>query len=167
MICVLVPEDQLVPGRRVLARALTNMKFYDPGYIYMALENMIGVHFDGGPPWAYDPNDITAMMVDKDPDPHALVVGTPVVAKRSNDSSHVEGKVKERKEENGKETYLIDFLDGIGQWDTLDQIRILTTSKPGGMKFEELWLIIPAMLHVCCQHRFTLVQLCWLGKLRN
>ena len=167
MICVLVPEDQLVPGRRVLARALTNMKLYDPGYIYMALENMIGVHFDGGFPTAYDPNDITAIVVDKDPDPKALVVGTPVVAKRSNDSSHVEGKVKERKEENGKETYLIDFLDGIGQWDTLDQIRILTTSKPGGMKFEELWLIIPAMLHVCCQHRFTLVQLCWLGKLRN
>ena len=137
MICVLVPEDQLVPGRRVLARALTNMKFYDPGYIYMALENMIGVHFDGGLPCPYDPNDITAMMVDKDPDPQALVVGTPVVAKRSNDSSHVEGKVKARKEEDGKETYLIDFWDGIEQWDTLDQIRILTTSKPGGMKFEE------------------------------
>ncbi|XP_066022142.1 intermembrane lipid transfer protein VPS13C isoform X9 [Pocillopora verrucosa] len=126
-----VPEDQLVPGRRVLARALTNMKLYDPGYIYVALENMIGVHFDGGFPTAYDPNDITAIVVDKDPDPKALVFGTPVVAKRSNDSSHVEGKVKERKEENGKETYLIDFLDGIGQWDTLDQIRILTTSKPG------------------------------------
>ena len=121
----------------MLARALTNMKFYDPGYIYMALENMIGVHFDGGLPCVYDPNDITAMMVDKDPDPQALVVGTPVVAKRSNDSSHVEGKVKERKEENGKETYLIDFWDGIEQWDTLDQIRILTTSKLGGMKFEE------------------------------
>ena len=137
MICVLVPEDQLVPGRRVLARAFTNMKLYDPGYIYVALENMIGVHFDGGFPTAYDPNDITAIVVDKDPDPKALVFGTPVVAKRSNDSSHVVGKVKERKEENGKETYLIDFLDGIGQWDTLDQIRILTTSKPGGMKFEE------------------------------
>ena len=167
MICVLVPEDQLVPGRRVLARAVTNMKLYDPGYIYVALENMIGVHFDGGFPTAYDPNDVTAIVVDKDPDPKALVVGTPVVAKRSNDSSHVEGKVKARKEENGKETYLIDFLDGIGQWDTLDQIRILTTSSPGGMKFEELWLIIPAMLHVCCQHSFTLVQRCWLGKLRN
>ena len=167
MICVLVPEDQLVPGRRVLARAVTNMKLYDPGYIYVALENMIGVHFDGGFPTAYDPNDITAIVVDKDPDPKALVVGTPVVAKRSNDSSHVEGKVKARKEENGKETYLIDFLDGIGQWDTLDQIRILTTSSPGGMRFEELWLIIPAMLHVCCKHSFTLVQRCWLGKLRN
>ncbi|XP_022794312.1 vacuolar protein sorting-associated protein 13A-like [Stylophora pistillata] len=126
-----VPKDQLVPGRRVLARSFNNIKFYDRGYIYMATDHMIGVHFDGGLPWGYDPNDITAMVVDKNPDPKALVVGTRVVAKRSKVSSHVEGKVKERKEEDGKESYLIDFWDGIEQWDTLDQIRILTTSKPG------------------------------------
>ena len=99
----------------------------------MATDTMISVQFDASMAWPFDANDITAMVVDKDPDPKDLVVGTPVVAKRSKESSHVEGKVKARKEENGKETYLIDFWDGVEQWDTLDQIRILITSKPGGL----------------------------------
>lgn len=113
VICVLVLEDQFVFGRWVFVRVLINMKLYDLGYIYVVLENMIGVYFDGGFLIVYDLNDIIVIVVDKDFDFKVLVVGIFVVVKCLNDLFYVEGKVKERKEENGKEIYLIDFWDGI------------------------------------------------------
>ena len=96
---------------------------------------MIYVQFDNTKPRScYDVNDLTAMVLDKDPDPKDLVVGTQVVAKRPKESAHVEGKVKQKKEENEKKTFLIEFWDGVEQWDSLEQIRILTTTKPGGIE---------------------------------
>lgn len=95
---------------------------------------MIHVQFDNPMFWGFDANDITAMVLDKDPNPKGVVIGTQVVAKRPKESSHVEGKVKEEKEENGKKTYLIEFWDGVEHWNTLEQIRVLTTTKPGGIE---------------------------------
>ncbi|KAL9987728.1 hypothetical protein ACROYT_G002079 [Oculina patagonica] len=126
-----VPEDQLVPGRRVLARSVSNQRNYDPGFICSAMETMFHVQFDNSMAWCFDTNDLTAMVIDKDPNAKDLVVGAQVVAKRPNESSHVEGKVKEVKEESGKKTFLIDFWDGVEHWNTLEQIRLLTTTKPG------------------------------------
>lgn len=98
------------------------------------METMIHVQFDNSMAWCFDTNDLTAMVIDKDPNAKDLVVGAQVVAKRPNESSHVEGKVKEVKEENGKKTFLIDFWDGVEHWNTLEQIRLLTTTKPGGIE---------------------------------
>lgn len=129
---LVVPEDQLVPGRRVLARSLANQRNYDAGFIYTAMDVMIFVQFDNSMTWFYDTNDIAAIVIDKNPDPKDVVVGTQVVAKRPNESSHVEGKIIEINEEDGKMAYRIDFWDGVGNWNTLEQIRVLTTTKPGG-----------------------------------
>lgn len=108
---------------------------------------MIYVRFDNGKSWFYDANDLTAMVLDKDPNPKNLVVGTQVVAKRPKESAHVEGNVKEEKEENGKKTFLIEFWDGVEHWNSLEQIRILTTTKPGGIEPIHL-LYVEAMLLV-------------------
>lgn len=123
----------------MLARSVSKPRNYDPGFVFAAMETMIYVQFDNSMSWFYDPNDITAMVIDKDPNSKDLVIGTQVVAKRPSDSLHVEGKVKEQKEEKGKKTYLIDFWDGVEHWNTLEQIRILITSKPGGI--EPLFLL--------------------------
>jgi len=111
------------------------------------MKNMINVQFDNTKFWSYDVNDLTAMVLDKDPDPKDLVVGTQVVAKRPKESAHVEGKVKQKKEENEKKTFLIEFWDGVEHWNILEQIRILTTTKPGGIEPVHL-LHVEAMLLV-------------------
>lgn len=72
------------------------------------------------------------MVLDRDPNPKDLVVGTQVVAKRPNESAHVQGIVKKEKEENAEKTFLIEFWDGLEHWNSLEQIRILNTTKPGG-----------------------------------
>ena len=95
---------------------------------------MINVKFDKARSTVYDANDLTAMVLDKDPNPKDLVVGTQVVARHPKESVHVEGKVKQEKEENEKNTFLIEFWDGIEHWNSLEQIRILTTTKPGGIE---------------------------------
>lgn len=131
----------------MLARSVPKPTNYDPGFVCAATETMIYVQFDNSMSWFYDPNDITAMVIDKDPNPKDLVIGTQVLAKRPSDSSHVEGKVKEQKEENGKKAYLIDFWDGVEHWNTLEQIRILITSKPGGIEpLCLLQVVIPNLL---------------------
>lgn len=81
----------------------------------------------------YDANDLTAMVLDRDPNPKDLVVNTQVVAWYPKESAHVEGKVKKEKEENEKKTFLIEFWDGVEHWNSLEQIRILTTTKLGGI----------------------------------
>ena len=95
---------------------------------------MIYVQFDDTKSWFYDANDLTAMVLDRDPDPKRLVIGTQVVAKHPKESAHVEGKVKKEREENEKKTFLIEFWDGVEHWNSLEQIRILTTTKPGGIQ---------------------------------
>ena len=97
------------------------------------MEVMISVQFDNNKSCIYDANDLIAMVLDKDPKPKNLFVGTQVVAKHPKESAHVEGKVKEEKEENGTKTFLIEFWDGMEHWNSLEQIRILTTTKPGGI----------------------------------
>lgn len=111
------------------------------------MEVMIYVQFDNAKSWFYDVNDLTAMVLDKDPDPKDLVVGTQVVARRPKESAHSEGKVKREKEENEKKTFLIEFWDGVEHWNSLEQIRILTTSRPGGIGLVHI-LHVEAMLLV-------------------
>ncbi|KAJ7389013.1 hypothetical protein OS493_034406 [Desmophyllum pertusum] len=77
--------------------------------------------------------NIAAIVIDTNPDPKDVVVGTQVVGQRPNESSHVEGKIIEINDEDGKMAYRIDFWDGVGNWNTLEQIRVLTTTKPGGL----------------------------------
>ena len=84
----------------MLARSLSNHRNYDPGFIYSSTEVLIYVQFDNAKTWFYDANDLTAMVLDRDPKPKDLVVGTQVVAKRPNESAHVQGTVKKEKEEN-------------------------------------------------------------------
>ena len=116
----------------MLARSLSNHRNYDPGFIYSSTEVLIYVQFDNAKTWFYDANDLTAMVLDRDPKPKDLAVGTQVVAKRPNESAHVQGTVKKEKEENMERTFLIEFWDGLEHWNSLEQIRILTTTKPGG-----------------------------------
>ena len=96
----------------------------------------LGTHFfvqyDSCIPMFFDANDIAAIIVDKDPGAKDLVIGAQVVAKRPKETSYVEGKVVQTKEEKKEKLYLIDFWDGVEHWNTLDKIRILTTIKPGG-----------------------------------
>ena len=107
---------------------------YDPGFVWSSTDVLINVQFDNAKSNVYDANDLTAMVLDKDPNPKDLVVGTQVVARHPKESAHVEGKVKQEKEENDKETFLIEFWDGVEHWNSLEQIRILTTSKSGGIE---------------------------------
>lgn len=95
---------------------------------------MIKVQFDNAMSSVYDANDLTAMVLDKDPNPKDLVVGTQVVARYPKESVHVEGKVKQEKKENEKKTFLIEFWDGVEHWNSFEQIRFLTTTKPGGIE---------------------------------
>ena len=118
----------------MLARSLSNQRNYDPGFIWSATDVMIYVQVDNAKSGFYDVNDLTAMVLDRDPNPKDLVVGTQVVARRPKDPVHVEGKVKEVKEENEKRTFLIEFWDGVEHWNSLEQIRVLTTTKPGGIE---------------------------------
>ncbi|XP_068741113.1 intermembrane lipid transfer protein VPS13A-like [Montipora capricornis] len=131
-----VPEDQLVPGRRVLARSLLNMFNYDPGFVVYATSNVLLVHVDDSPPMFIDPNDIAAVVIDKVPDSQALHIGAQVIAKRPKETSYVAGRILQKKWENGEKLYLVDFWDGIEQWNTLDKIRVLTTVKAGVPKGE-------------------------------
>ena len=105
---------------------------------------MINVQFDNAKSNVYDANDLTAMVLDKVPNPKDLFVGTQVVARYPKESAHVEGKVKEKKVDNEK-TFLIEFWDGVEHWNSLEQIRILTTTKPGGIESVHL-LHLEAML---------------------
>ena len=61
----LVPEGQIVPGRRVLARSITNLHNYDAGYVLSSQETFLFVVCDTwGFPMFYDTNDIAAVVVD-------------------------------------------------------------------------------------------------------
>ena len=129
---ILVPEDQLVSGRHVLARSLTSIYNYDPGFVMASMATHLMVQFDHSMPMIFDTNDVAAVIIDKNPEPKDLVIGVHVVAKRPKETSYVDGKVVETKMENGETLYLIDFWDGVEHWNSLDKIRILATSKPGG-----------------------------------
>ena len=83
----------------------------------------------------FDANDISAVIIDKNPEPKDLAIGVQVIAKRPKETSYVEGKVIQNKEENGEKLYRVDFWDGVEDWNTLETIRILTTIKPGGNCF--------------------------------
>ena len=128
-----VPEDQLIPGRRVFARSRVNVHNYDPGFVMNAVSSMIIVAVDNSVPLFIDPKDIAAIVIDKVPDPEALLVGTPVIAKRPKETSNVEGKVLQIKWENGERLYLVEFWDSSEHWNTLENIRFLTTIKAGGI----------------------------------
>ena len=101
--------------------------------------NPIRVQFDNSMAMPFDANDISAVIIDKNPEPKDLVIGVQVIAERENrtqeETSYVEGKVIQNKEKNGEKQYLVDFWDGVKDWNTLDKIRILTTIKPGGNCF--------------------------------
>ena len=113
---------------------MSKQRKYDPGFVWSSTEDLINVQFDNGMSNVYDANDLTAMVLDNDPNPKDLVVGTQVVARYPKKSAHVEGKVKEEKVENEKKTFLIEFWDGVEHWNSLKEIRILTTTKPGGIE---------------------------------
>ena len=141
----LVPEGQIVPGRRVLARSITNLHNYDAGYVVSSQETFRFVVFDTwGLPMFYDTNDIAAVVVDKDPPPKDLVIGAVVVAKRPEETSFVEGKIVQTKEEKGERFYLVDFWDGVEHWNTEEKIRVLTTIAPGGNRPCSLALALTA-----------------------
>lgn len=99
------------------------------------LANPIIVQFDNSMAMFFDANDISAVIIDKNPKPKDLVIGMQVIAKRPKETSYVEGKVIQNEEENGEKLYLVEFWDGVEHWNTLDKIRILTTIKPGGKCF--------------------------------
>ena len=105
---------------------------YDPGFVVYATSNVLLVHVDDSPPMFIDPNDIAAVVIDKVPDSQALHIGAQVIAKRPKETSYVAGRILQKKWENGEKLYLVDFWDGIEQWNTLDKIRVLTTVKAGG-----------------------------------
>lgn len=141
----LVPEGKIVPGSRVLARSITNLHNYDAGYVLLSQETLLIVVFDTwGLPMFYNTNDIAAVVVDKDPLPKDLVIGVVVVAKRPKETSFVEGKIVETKEENGKRFYLVEFWDGVEHWNTEEKIRVLTTIAPGGNRPFSLALALAA-----------------------
>ena len=116
----------------MLARSITNLHNYEPGFILASVKTLTLVKFDHSIAIPFDTNDIAAVVIDKDPQPKDLVIGAHVIAKRPKETSHVEGKVVKRKDENGERLYLIDFWDGVEHWNTSDKLRILTTIKPGG-----------------------------------
>ena len=141
----LVPEGQIVPGRRVLARSITNLHNYDAGYVLSSQETFLSVVVDTpGLRMSYDTNDIAAVVVDKDPRPKDLVIGAVVVAKRPEETSFVEGKIVQTKEEKGERFYLVDFWDGVEHWNTEEKIRVLTTIAPGGNRSCSLALALTA-----------------------
>ena len=128
-----VPEDQLIPGRRVFTRSPVNVHNYDPGFVMNAVSSMIIVALDSSLPLFIDPKDIAAIVIDKVPDPEALHIGSPVIAKRPKETSSVEGKLLQIKWENGQRLFLVEFWDGTEHWNNLENIRVMTTIKAGGI----------------------------------
>ena len=112
---------------------MTDQHKYQSGYIIRMLDLMIMVQYDESFFTIIDPNDLTAVVVDRDPKPRDVSSGSEVIAKCPKESFYIPGKVIKTNLEKGQHFFLIDFWDGVERWSTLQEVRVLTTSKPGGL----------------------------------
>ena len=127
----LVAEDKLVPGRHVYMRQMKGSK-YETGLILQIMDSIMVVKLDSFfMPFPLDCNDLAAVVLDKIPKTSELKIGTKVIAKEPEETLFAEGTVAQMEEKNGQLSYLVRYADRKEGWNALEDIRVMTTTKPG------------------------------------
>lgn len=121
----------IIPSSIVFARC--NNGKYSSGFVVSTQSSRHTVRLYTGEVLTFDVNDSPALVLDQNPESHALQVGTRVIGSRPKSVLWHPGKVTEVKQEMDGAFFHVQFEDGNQCWHGVDDIRPVRYSKVGGL----------------------------------
>lgn len=121
----------IVPSSIVLARCKNGR--YSSGFVSSTQGSRHTVRLYTGETLIFDVHDSPALVLDRNPEPNTIHIGTRVVGTWSKRESWYPGKVTDVKQEKGVALYHVHFEDGDQCWHGVDDIRPVRYNKEGGV----------------------------------